>query len=126
MQDRDIEISHDTQGFVAELRRLADALESGAGYTIQIDGEDVTIPADAQFSVAHEREDGAVELEFQVTWSLASDDEDEDEEGEDEEDDGEEEEEEEEGDEEEEEGEEEDTEEEPETEDTEEKDQAAA
>jgi amphi-Trp domain-containing protein len=78
--DRDIEVTHEVSSFVAELRRLADALESGEAYTISIDGEDVTIPEGAQFSVAHEREDGDTELEFQVTWSMSEDDEDEDEE----------------------------------------------
>lgn len=77
--DRDIEVTHDTSSFVAELRRLADALESGEGYTISLDGENVTIPEDAEFSVAHEREDGVVELEFQITWSTSDEDEEEDE-----------------------------------------------
>ena len=84
-EDRDIEVSHDVSGFVAELRRLADALENGEAYTISIDGEDVTIPQDALFSVAHEREDGAVELEFQVTWSMDDDEDEEEDEDEDEE-----------------------------------------
>ncbi len=79
-EDRDIEVSHDVSSFVAELRRLADALESSEAYTISIDGEDVTIPQGALFSVAHERDDGEVELEFQVTWSMDDEgDEDEDE-----------------------------------------------
>jgi amphi-Trp domain-containing protein len=78
-EDRDTEVSHEITDFVAELRRLADALESGESYTINVDGEDITIPADAAFSVAHEREDGEVELEFQVTWTLEETDEDEDE-----------------------------------------------
>ena len=82
-EDRDIEVSHDVSGFVAELRRLADALENGEAYTISIDGEDVTIPQDALFSVAHEREDGAVELEFQVTWSMDDDEDEEEDENED-------------------------------------------
>ncbi|KAF0117003.1 MAG: hypothetical protein FD150_93 [Rhodobacteraceae bacterium] len=72
-EDLDIEVSHDVSSFVAELRRLADALESGADYSIQVDGEDVTIPADADFAVALEREDGDSELEFQITWSSAED-----------------------------------------------------
>jgi amphi-Trp domain-containing protein len=78
IEDRDVEIPHEVSSFVAELRRLADALEQGEAFTIHIDGEEVTIPEGAEFSVAHEREDGEVELEFQVTWSL-TDEEDEDE-----------------------------------------------
>jgi amphi-Trp domain-containing protein len=79
-EDRDIEVTHEVSSFVAELRRLADALESGEAYTISIDGEDVTIPEGAQFSVVHEREDGDTELEFQITWSMSEDEDDEDEE----------------------------------------------
>ena len=73
-EDRDIEVTHDTATFTAELRRLADALDSGAAYTISMDGEEVTIPADARLSVAHESEDGEAELEFQITWSVGDTD----------------------------------------------------
>lgn len=72
-EDRDIDVSHDLASFVSELRRLADALEHSTKFTIHIDGEDVTIPEGAKFSVAHEREAGEIELEFQITWSVASD-----------------------------------------------------
>ncbi len=43
-EDRDAEISLELAAFVAELRRLADALEAGEAFTIRVDGEDVTIP----------------------------------------------------------------------------------
>ncbi len=68
-EDRDAEVTHDLSSFVAELRRLADALDYGTPFTIAVDGEEVAVPADAAMSVAHEREDGHVELEFQLTWS---------------------------------------------------------
>jgi amphi-Trp domain-containing protein len=68
-EDHDIDVSHDIASFVSELRRLADALEDSTEFTIHIDGKDVTIPEGAKFSVAHEREAGEVELEFQITWS---------------------------------------------------------
>ena len=71
-EDRDIDVSHDLASFVSELRRLADALEHSTEFTIHIDGQDVTIPEGANFWVAHEREAGQVELEFQITWSVAS------------------------------------------------------
>ena len=90
-EDRDIDVSHDLASFVSELRRLADALENSTEFTIHIDGEEVTIPEGAKFSVSHERESGEIELEFQVTWSVDleddEDEEDEDEEDEDEDDD---------------------------------------
>jgi amphi-Trp domain-containing protein len=52
--------------FVATLRRLADALEDGKRFTVGVAGERVTVPAQAVFSIAHEREGGNEELEFQV------------------------------------------------------------
>ena len=69
-EDRDVTAEYDRAQFVAQLRRLADVLEGGDASTFQIEGEDVSIPEDALFWVCHEREDGEVELEFQVTWSL--------------------------------------------------------
>ena len=72
-EDRDVEISHELTEFVTELRRLADTLERGEPYMIDVDGEEVAVPADAQFFVAHEREDGMVELEFQISWSETDD-----------------------------------------------------
>lgn len=71
--ERDVEVNYELADFVAELRRLADALESGSGYTIEIDGETVTLPNEALMSIAHEVEDGEVELEFQLIWSIGED-----------------------------------------------------
>jgi amphi-Trp domain-containing protein len=85
--DRDTEVTHDTSSFVAELRRLADALESGEAFSIHVDGEDVTIPEGANLSVAHEREGDEVELEFQITWTLDADDDEDENEDEDEDED---------------------------------------
>jgi amphi-Trp domain-containing protein len=68
--DPETEVTQDVTRFVAELRRLADALESGSAYTIDLDGDLVTIPMNAMLSVAHEEDDGDVELEFQLSWSL--------------------------------------------------------
>ena len=56
---------------VAKLRRLADALETGKPFRIQIAGERINVPARAQFSVEHERSDDEEEIEFQLKWSPA-------------------------------------------------------
>ena len=68
-QDRDVEKIYSTADVVAKLRRLADALETGKPFRIQIAGERFTVPANAQFSIEHEREGGDEEVEFQFTWS---------------------------------------------------------
>jgi amphi-Trp domain-containing protein len=68
-RDRDLERTYSPPQFVAKLRRLADALENGAPFTIQVAGERLRVPADAAFNIEHERADGVDELEFQVRWS---------------------------------------------------------
>jgi amphi-Trp domain-containing protein len=72
MPDRDIEKVYSTAEFVAKLRRLADALEAGSKFEIQVAGERVYVPARAEFSVEHERSGGHEEIEFQITWSSGS------------------------------------------------------
>ena len=70
-RDRDLERTYSRAQFVAKLRRLADALESGAAFTIQVAGERLRVPADTAFNIEHERTAGTEELEFQVRWSAA-------------------------------------------------------
>jgi amphi-Trp domain-containing protein len=66
--DRDIEKIYAVKDFTAKLRRLADALDDGQAFEIQVAGERLYVPADASFSVEHERSDGVDELEFQLRW----------------------------------------------------------
>lgn len=73
MSDRDLTKSYGRTQFVAKLRRLADAIESGRAFTIQVAGERLRIPADAQFNIEHERSDGSQELEFQLLWTSPDD-----------------------------------------------------
>ncbi len=68
MSDRDFTKTYGRQQFVAKLRRLADAVESEQAFTIQVGGERLRIPAEADFNVEHERSGDRQELEFQVLW----------------------------------------------------------
>ena len=68
--DRDIEKSYATSEFVAKLRRLADALETGEKFEIQIDGERIYVPVRALYNIEHERGDSEEEIEFQIKWSI--------------------------------------------------------
>lgn len=80
---RDIERVYSTTDMVAKLRRLADALEKGHAFRIQIAGERVRVPTRAEFSIEHERDEDEEEIEFQFKWDLgdtSSDEEDEEEE----------------------------------------------
>jgi integration host factor subunit alpha len=67
-KDRDIEKAYSTKQMVAKLRRLADCLENGKQYKIQIAGERISIPAKAIFNIEHEREGNTEEVEFQFKW----------------------------------------------------------
>jgi amphi-Trp domain-containing protein len=65
---RDLERAYSRSQFVAKLRRLADSLEAEGAFTIQVAGERLRIPADAEFNIEHERAGGLDELEFQLRW----------------------------------------------------------
>ena len=67
-RDRDIEKEYSVKQTVAKLRRLADCLENGKPFKIQIAGERIYIPASATFNLEHEREGKTEEVEFQFKW----------------------------------------------------------
>ncbi len=66
--ERDIEKGYPKAEFVAKLRRLADAIEKGDRFAIQIEGERIYVPVRAQFTIEHERSDDEEEIEFQIKW----------------------------------------------------------
>ncbi len=66
--DRDIDKIYPRQEFVAKLRRLADALETGKRFEISIGGERIRVPAGAVASIEHERGGDEEEIEFQLRW----------------------------------------------------------
>lgn len=66
---RDVEKGYPKADFVAKLRRLADSIENGERFEIQIEGERIYVPARAQFTIEHERSDDEEEIEFQIKWS---------------------------------------------------------
>ena len=67
---RDIEKGYSTKEFVTKLRRLADCIEGGERFRIQVAGERISVPPDAIINIEHERGDGEEELEFQLKWSI--------------------------------------------------------
>jgi amphi-Trp domain-containing protein len=70
--NRDIEKDYPLPQFVEKLRRLADALESGRPFEIQIAGERVSVPARATYNIEHERGEDGEEVEFQIKWTSRS------------------------------------------------------
>lgn len=68
MADRDIEKTYSISEFAAKLRRLADNLEAGKNFEIQVAGKRIYVPDSAEFSVEHEVEGDQHEIEFQLKW----------------------------------------------------------
>jgi len=66
--ERDVEKGYPKADFVAKLRRLADAIENGERFDIQIAGERIYVPLRAEFTIEHERSDDEEEIEFQIKW----------------------------------------------------------
>lgn len=67
--ERDVEKGYPKAEFVAKLRRLADAIENGERFEIQIAGERIHVPVRATFTIEHERSDDEEEIEFQIKWA---------------------------------------------------------
>ena len=67
--ERDIEKGYPSVQFAAKLRRLADCIEQGRRFRIQVAGERISIPPHAVMNIEHEREGGKEEVEFQIKWS---------------------------------------------------------
>ncbi len=64
----DIEKEYPLNQFIEKLRRLADCLEQGKKFRIQIDGVRLSVPPEAIINIEHERGKGKEEIEFQLKW----------------------------------------------------------
>ena len=74
-QERDVEKEYSKADFVAKLRRLADDIENGVQFEIQIAGERLYVPVRAVYNIEHERSGGEEEIEFQIKWDCKQSDE---------------------------------------------------
>jgi len=70
---RDIEKEYPLKQFISKLRRLADALENGKRFRIQVASQRVTIHPDAIINIEHERGGKEEEIEFQLKWRVDPD-----------------------------------------------------
>jgi len=68
MRNRDLTRTYSRSQFAAKLRRVADAIQAGEAFVIQVGGERLAIPASATFNIEHERSGSSEELEFQLLW----------------------------------------------------------
>lgn len=68
MAERDIEKDVSVEYFVTTLRRLADALERGEPFRIQVANHRFVVPAGAQLVLEHEVGESLEELALEVQW----------------------------------------------------------
>jgi amphi-Trp domain-containing protein len=71
--DRDIEKNVPVSQFVDTLRRLADALEAGESFRIQVQNRRFTVPADATIVIEHEVDGDNEELALELQWITTGD-----------------------------------------------------
>ncbi len=64
----DVEKSYSNRENAAKLRRLADALEQGKAFEIQIAGNRIYVPASAEIEFEYEREGDLQEIEIEIKW----------------------------------------------------------
>jgi amphi-Trp domain-containing protein len=69
MSERDVERVQNREQFAATLRRVADAVERGEAFRIQVAERRFTVPADAELSIEHEVSGEQHELELQLRWT---------------------------------------------------------
>lgn len=68
MSERDVEKSVSKERFIETLRRVADSLEKGESFRIQIQNERITVPVNCELSFEHERDEEEQEIELQFRW----------------------------------------------------------
>lgn len=67
---RDVEKDYPSKQFVTKLRRLADCIEQGKRFRIQVVGERIVVPPTAIINIEHERSESTEEIEFQLKWHV--------------------------------------------------------
>jgi amphi-Trp domain-containing protein len=71
--EKGVEKSYSNKEVVAKLRRLADSLEAGKTFEIQIAGERVYVPPYAAVEFEYERRGEGEEVEIELRWERQRD-----------------------------------------------------
>ena len=69
MSERDVEKNVAKDYFVDTLRRLADAIERGESFRIQVQNRRFEVPGSAALVIEHEVEDDREELSLELQWT---------------------------------------------------------
>ncbi|HEX8637101.1 MAG TPA: amphi-Trp domain-containing protein [Pyrinomonadaceae bacterium] len=68
MEGIEVEKGYSNKQTAEKLRRLAESLEQGKAFEIQVSGQRIYIPADATIDFEYESDGESHELEVEIKW----------------------------------------------------------
>lgn len=68
MEEIEKEKGYSTKATAEKLRRLAESLEQGKAFEIQVDNQRIYVPADAEIEFEFEKVENICELEIEIKW----------------------------------------------------------
>jgi amphi-Trp domain-containing protein len=68
MEETEVEKGYSNKQTAEKLRRLAESIEQGKAFEIQVGGQRIYVPADAEIDFEYERIDDVHELEVEIKW----------------------------------------------------------
>lgn len=68
MEDIEVEKGYSNKQTAGKLRRLAESIEQGKAFEIQVGGQRIYVPADATIDFEYQRDDESHELEVEIKW----------------------------------------------------------
>jgi len=72
MEEIEVEKGYSNKATAEKLRRLAESIEQGKAFEIQVKGERIYVPADAEIDFEYERTENLHELEVEIKWKSKS------------------------------------------------------
>lgn len=68
MEEIEVEKGYSNKQTAEKLRRLAESIEQGKAFEIQVSGQRIYVPADATIDFEYERDTESHELEVEIKW----------------------------------------------------------
>jgi len=72
MEEIEVEKGYSNKQTAEKLRRLAESIEQGKAFEIQVKGQRIYVPADAEIDFEYERTENIHELEVEIKWKSKS------------------------------------------------------
>ena len=72
MDEIEVEKGYSNKQTAEKLRRLAESIEQGKPFEIQVSGQRIYVPADAEIGFEYEKIEDIHELEVEIKWKSKS------------------------------------------------------